>query len=119
MEKYQGKQKNATYMYLTISIVSLSYCCFSILKTILEQMEKYQGKQKNATYMYLTISIVSLSYCFFSILKTILEQMEKYQEKLKNYEHDENMLLSRVVPDELQLKKHYQLQKVLSQFRRT
>lgn len=52
------------------------------------------------------------------ILKTILEQMEKYQEKQKNYEHEENILLSRVVPEELQLKKHYQVQKVLSQFRR-
>lgn len=43
--------------------------------------------------------------------------MEKYQEKQKNYEHDENILLSRIVPEELQLKKHYQIQKVLSDFR--
>ena len=43
--------------------------------------------------------------------------MEKYQEKQKNYEHDENILLSRIVPEELQLKKHYQIQKVLSDLR--
>ncbi|XP_028403530.1 tetratricopeptide repeat protein 17-like isoform X2 [Dendronephthya gigantea] len=51
------------------------------------------------------------------ILKSILEQMEKYQEKQRHYEHDENLLLNGVVPEELQLKKHYQIQKVLSQFR--
>lgn len=56
---------------------------------------------------------------FFSILKTILDQMEKYQEKQKNYERDENILLSRIVPEELQLKKHYQVQKVLAQFRKS
>jgi hypothetical protein len=62
---------------------------------------------------------VSILCCFSSILKTILEQMEKYQEKQKTYEHDENVLLNRVVPEEIQLKRHYQIQKVLAQFRRT
>lgn len=45
--------------------------------------------------------------------------MENYQEKQKKFENDENVMLSRVVPEELQLKKHYIIEKTLAQFERT